>query len=147
MWMEVGLIAFAYGCGRGSGHGERMAFRMGKILGWAVVRWRLLAYSAVSRTTKLCLGLLWGAHRGSAVRRLEVITSDSKWFSTTRLETRTKESNMCASIRVNQTLKSFLFSFPSTKRKGCKKFLPSRGWRGEGIQSECKAKARQKGRN
>ena len=33
----------------------------------------------------------------------QVLVAMTKWFSLSRLETRTKESNMCASLRVIET--------------------------------------------
>ncbi len=47
-----------------------------------------------------CLHQIWGMAVLVVPFRGGAITVSTKWFSSSRLETRTKESNMCASAEV-----------------------------------------------
>ena len=64
----------------------------------AAVPW---AGGVVRRTSPACGDLVHHRHSELHMARSRMLT---KWFSSTRLETRTKESNIYASIGVRQTL-------------------------------------------
>jgi hypothetical protein len=57
----------------------------------------LFVLLACPERTKFCLAVLSGIGRAKQTCMFEILT---KWFSVTRLETRTKESNIYASIWV-----------------------------------------------
>jgi hypothetical protein len=37
LYFKIGLIAIAYGCGRGVRHGKKMAITVRKTVGWAAI--------------------------------------------------------------------------------------------------------------